>query len=294
MKDYFKYYITSSVIILLIFACLLMSIIIAKAQDNKQVMQKAPASVNIDGKLTEWSDSLALHDATTKLNYTIANDDSDLYVIAFVTDPQVKRKIMAGGITIAINTEGKKHKTFNMTYPVPDKVANFATLKDDANPDNFIRKPSLIESTSIRVSGFKDVESDIITTANTYGFKAALNFDDKHNLVYETAIPLKMLYLKPGKNNELAINISVNGIEHKDNKGQHGTGGSGRGGEMEGGGIGGGGGMSGGMSGGGRGMGGGSRGGSRGGNRGAGQYRSDPSGSSQATDFWVKLTLAPH
>ncbi|OCX51107.1 hypothetical protein BEL04_20555 [Mucilaginibacter sp. PPCGB 2223] len=267
----------------LLLSGLIISAISCFAQkDSKQYMQKAPADVNIDGKLTEWGDSLALYDIKTKLNYTIANNDTDLYVIAYVTDPKLRRKIMAAGITVSVNPEGKKHKTYSLTYPVPDGSAIFKPHTGDEDGED-IRKPTLLQSTSIRVTGFKNVESDVITTANTYGFKAAVKFDDKHNLVYETAIPIKMLNIKPGKNEELEINIQVNGVERP----------------VKGGGV-----ESGGMSGGGRGMGGGGMGaggmgGGRGGRHGGGNMagglgRPDASGMSEASDFWVKLALNTH
>jgi hypothetical protein len=273
-----------------IIALLLSFAIQAKSQDKKPTMQRAPANVNVDGKLTEWGDSLALYDIKSRLNYTVANDDSNLYVVAFVTDRQLKRKIMAGGITISVNSEGKKHKTYSITYPLPSSKAVFSKSDDDDDAEDS-QPPSLLESTSIKVVGFKDVESDVITTSNTYGFKAAVKFDDKHNLIYETAIPLKMLYMKHTKNNDLAINIAINGVQ-RPSGGSHSGGGSG----MEGGGIGGGGGMGG--SGGGMGGGGGRRGGGGGGGGhrggGGGQQQGDKSGMSESTDFWVELALAPH
>jgi hypothetical protein len=266
--------------------------------DQNPFMQKAPANVKVDGKLTEWGDSLAMYDSKTKLNYTIANDDTMLYVAAFVTDRQLKRKIMAGGITISVNGQGKKNKAGSITYPIPDKTAFVAPRNHDDNTDDAPR-PSLIEATSIRISGFKEVESDVITTSNTYGFNAALGFDDKHNLVYETAIPLKLLHIKKGKNNLslLAVNIAINGMEKpKDGGGDSEQGGGGRrgGGGMEGGGIGGGGGMGGGGMSGGGGRGGGGMGGGRGGNRGGGGQTGDKSSFSQTTDFWVELALTSH
>lgn len=241
-------------------------------------MQKAPADVNVDGRLTEWGDSLALYDIKTKLNYTIANNDTDLYIIAYVTDPKLRRKIMAAGITVSVNPEGKKHKTFSFTYPVPDGKAIFKPHAGDDDGED-VQKPSLLQSTTIKVAGFKEVESDVITTNNTYGFKAAVRFDDKHNLVYETAIPIKMLNIKPGKNDELEINVQVNGIE-RPAKGEG----------AEGGGMDGGRGMGGGSRGG-DGMGG-SRGGRHGGGApGGGQGKSDPSGMGETTDFWIKMAL---
>jgi hypothetical protein len=261
--------------------------IIAYAQDKKPSVQRAPANVLVDGKLTEWGDSLALYDAKSKLNYTIANDDTMLYVTAYITDKQMRRKIMAGGITISVNGEGKKHKTYSMTYPIPNKSVFMSRNSEESGDD--APRPSLIESTSIRVAGFKDVESEVITTANTYGFRASIGFDAQHNMVYETAIPLKMLYLKQGKKviNQLAINIAINGMQRPagTENGQR------RGGGMEGGGIGGGGGM-GGMGGGGGGGGHRGGGGGRGGNH-EGQSP-DKSAASETTDFWVELVLPKH
>lgn len=250
-------------------------------KDGKQYMQKAPANVNVDGMLTEWGDSLALYDVKTKLNYTIANNDTDLYVVAYITDPKLRRKIMAAGITVSVNPEGKKHKTYTLTYPVPDGKAIFKPHTGDDDGED-IKKPSLLQSTTIKVAGFKDVESDVITTANTYGFKAAIKFDDKHNLVYETAIPIKMLNIKPGKNDELEINIQVNAIERPAKGEAAESGGMGSGGP----GMGGRGGMDGGGRGGRRGRG--------GANTGGGQSRTDSSGMGEETDFWVKMALNTH
>ena len=247
-------------------------------------MQKAPADVNVDGKLTEWGDSLALYDVKTKLNYTIANNDTDLYVIAYVTDPKLRRKIMAAGITISVNPEGKKHKIYSITYPVPDGSAIFKPRMGDDGSEPDIKKPSLLQSTSIKVTGFKEVESDVITTSNTYGFKAAVKLDNKHNLVYETAIPIKMLNFKSGKNDEFEINVQVNAIE-RPNKSE---GGEGQGGGMAGGRSMGGGGMGG--MGGGRG----GRHGGAGGGMGGSQGRSDASDVGEATDFWIRLALNTH
>ncbi|MBW4890174.1 hypothetical protein KXQ82_10625 [Mucilaginibacter sp. HMF5004] len=280
MKNYFKYFITTSVAILITVALLLLLIMDTHAQGNNPQIQKAPDNVSVDGSIKEWGDSLALYDEKTKLNYAIADNDSDLYVAISAADRQVIHKIMAGGITVSVNPDGKKSKKYNLTYPIPDKNAIFTRpTADNDDSQELNRPPSLIQSTSIKVSGFKDVESDVITTANTYGFKAAVKFDDKHNLGYEIAIPLKFLYLKSNKANELAINISINGMEKPKKDGRP------EGGGMEG--IGGSGG--GGFGGGGGRMGGGGR---RGGRLGGGsQDQQNKSDMNQSEDFWVKLTL---
>jgi hypothetical protein len=260
--------------------------------DDVPAMQRAPRNVQVDGKMTEWGDTLAMYDPKTKLNYTVANDDSNIYVCAFVADAPTKHKIMNAGITVSINSEGKKNKTYSLTYPLAEKPT-LASAKS-GYPDDEEQKPrSLLASTSIKVAGFKDVESDVITTSNTYGFKAALGFDDKHDLVYETAIPLKWLDIKPNKKKptEFAVNITINGIERPDNGARQSKGGLEPGGIGGGGGMGGGGFGGGGMSGGGMGGGGRRGGGGRGGNMG-GQQGQNKSSNSEPEDFWVKMVLA--
>jgi hypothetical protein len=284
MKEYFKYFISTSVAILITVALLLLVIMDTHAQGNEPQIQRAPGSVSIDGAIKEWGDSLALYDDKTKLNYTVAVDDTDLYVIVFSGNRQVSHKIMAAGITVSVNPDGKKNKKYSLTYPLPDKNTIFKRPAEGDDDDAGQNKAlSLIQSTSIKVEGFKDVESDVITTANTYGFKAAVKFDDKHNLGYEIAIPLKFLNLKPGKNKEFAINITVNGVTRPQQQNRRGEGGGTEG-------IGGSGGFGGGGMGGGRMGSGGGRGG-RGGRSSAGQSQQSDGSMGQAEDFWVKVAL---
>jgi uncharacterized membrane protein YgcG len=274
MNNYFKYFITSSVIILMVVAFILLAIMDTRAQGNKPAMQKAPASVNVDGHIKEWGDSLAFYNDKTRLNYTIANNDTDLYVVIFSSDRQTIHKILAGGITVAINPDGKKNKKYSLTYPLPDKASAFPPHSNTGDGGDQNQQPSLLQSTGIKAEGFKGLESDVMTTANTYGFKAAVKLDDKHNLGYEIGIPLKFLNLKPGKNTNVAINISVNGIERPTprRESNEGIGGSGR------------------MSGGGFGGGGGRMGGGRNGRTG-GQAPQSPSELSKSEDFWINVTM---
>ena len=264
----------------------------AQTSDKLEIVQ-APVNVKVDGRMEEWGDSLAYYNKDTKLSYAIAKNDTALYIAVTAADRQVKRKIMMAGITVTVNTEGKKHKMYSLTYPLPDNNGSgaFGRGKSDDTAANFQPKPSLLQTTSLKVEGFKDVESDVITTANTYGFKAAYKFDNHHNLVYEIAIPLNMLNLKP-KNKELAVNIMVNGVTRPSNpnKGNNSFGGGGMRGEGGGMGMGGGMGGSGGMGGGRGGRGGGNRGGEGSGDSGESK-QGQSAEMAQSADFWIRAEL---
>ncbi len=169
-----------------------------KTDAIQQEIPKAPANVAIDGELTEWGDTLSLYNKENRLKYTIATDNNNLYVVAYIKDREVKQKIMAGGITIAINTEGKKRKTYSVTYPAPVD-------------DNTDQAAMIGRAHTFKVDGFKGVD-DKIKLPDEHGFNGLYTFDENGGLAYETAIPLKLLNIKPGVNN-VFINIRLNGVE---------------------------------------------------------------------------------
>jgi hypothetical protein len=91
-----------------------------KLKDVQEGSLWAPAGVKADGKLVEWNDSFQAYNKATKLYYTISNDEKNIYLAIKSTDAMNNNKIVAGAITIAINTEGKKktENTYKITYPV--------------------------------------------------------------------------------------------------------------------------------------------------------------------------------
>jgi hypothetical protein len=285
------------------------------AQEGKLKNVQAEAgvwspTVNVDGNLKEWNDSFQAYNKQTKLFYTMSNDDQFLYLVVKSIDIPNNNKIAAGGITLVINTEGKKKDKdgFSVTYPVVTRPS-FGPGGPGGGPGGFgggrppggfgggrggffgnqpdsaalaKRHQQTIENAKeIKVLGFKDVADTLISVYNEYSIKAGIGYDKVGNYDYELAIPLKLLNLTPGNNLSIAYNIKVNGIVLPANFGPPGM----RGGD--GGGMGG---FGGGGDGGGRGGFGGGPGGPPGGFGG-------PGGAGIAemlspTDFWGKYTLA--
>ncbi len=95
-----------------------------KLKDVQEVSLWAPTGVKADGKLVEWNDSFQAYNKATKLYYTISNDEKNIYLAIKSTDAMNNNKIVAGAITIAINTEGKKktENTYKITYPVIEPI----------------------------------------------------------------------------------------------------------------------------------------------------------------------------
>lgn len=72
--------------------------------------QRAVPNVKIDGKLNEWGTEFKAYNKATKVFYTMANDDKNLYLILQSVDFTNTNKIEAGGITLVINTTNKKKR----------------------------------------------------------------------------------------------------------------------------------------------------------------------------------------
>jgi hypothetical protein len=253
-----------------------------KINNVQQASIAAPAGLKIDGKLNEWGTALQAYNKSTKLGYTLANDDQAIYLAIKSTDAANINKILAGGISFTINTAGKKKDkdAFVITYPVITQSGGRGMGRgrrgsgQDA-PDSVEilaqHKQALAACKVISAIGFKDITDTLISIYNEYSIKAAANFDDKGNFIYELAIPFKMLLLSAGNPTEIAYQIKVNGMQMGGGMGMVKVNGGGGGGVRISGNGGGGGGF-GGFS---------------------GRDDSDANDMMTPTDFWGKYMLAP-
>ncbi|OCX51106.1 hypothetical protein BEL04_20550 [Mucilaginibacter sp. PPCGB 2223] len=226
-----------------------------------QILPKAPADVNIDGQLGEWNETSFIYNNESKIKYIVSSDDNYLYLTANLDQRAIRQKVLGAGVTLSINTEGKKKKSFSLTYPVPVTDDNL----------NYMEKQHA-RQTHAKASGFKGVDDDMVLP-DPHGFKAAFAFKDEGGMGYEVAIPLKALNMKPGTSS-LNINITINALDKPSMGGDapatSPAGGGGRGGSR----------------------GGGGRGGSRPPSGAPGDARDDtPADLYTATEFWLTYTL---
>ena len=258
-----------------------------KAQDVL-IIPTSTVPVKIDGKLLEFSDSLSNYDKSTKLYYAFTHDQNNLYVFLKSNKQMEQNKIMAGGISVSVNATGKKKAISAITFPIVDRTAMMAEMRNRGNRNSEntaqktpeerakerteMRQKMLTRLKEIKATGFNDITVESISIYNTYGIKTGINYNDKNALIYELAIPLKLVGLDAASTNEFAINIKLNGIEMPENN----NGGGGFGGESSGEGV-----RGYGSGGGGRYSGGG----------GSGQGGSDYLSLFSPTEFWVKAKL---
>lgn len=183
----------------------------------------APANVKIDGKTTEWGDKFQAYNKATELFYTIANDNENLYLTVQATEALIARKIIAGGLTLTLNSadKAKKNKKVTITYPVFDSKnppnINLKKNTDDMFPLEYdiyiyeLNEAFVKKSKEIKLSGISAINDTLISVYNDHKIKAMGAFDDKKHYTYELALPLKYIQPVIGAQSTIGYTITLNG-----------------------------------------------------------------------------------
>ena len=229
-----------------------------------------------DGNLNEWELPLRFFDLKTKLNYTISNDNKNLYFCIRSTEATEIAKMVRAGIFIYIDTTGKRKKDIGINYPL--RLESSGNKKPEGQSDmphqrsegGFLKRMSttLAGESQFSAIGFRSPVGGLMPLANTAGIKLSATIDSLGCFSYEAVIPFKTFYKETltasDSTHIFGITINLPALPMPPSSGGGGSGH--RGGGM--GGMGGGGMTGGGMGGGMHGGGGGYRGG--GGNYGGG------------------------
>lgn len=190
----------------------------AQKLPNTQSQSKwLPATVKIDGKLTEWNDTLMAFQKSNHLEYTIASDSTRLYLAFRSHDKATTAKIMAGGISMMINTSGKKTKNEGpeITFPVGNasysNVGGGALRQDFAIlTDSAAIVGAMVKFKEIRLTRVPEITDQTLSIYNEYGVKMQLRYA-AGALTGEYIIPLKLLGInKIGT--AFSYNIKLNGV----------------------------------------------------------------------------------
>ncbi len=224
-----------------------------KLPNKQEVSLRAPANVKVDGIYSEWGETLQAYNKGTELYYTIANDDDNLYLTVQAVNPRVVQKIIMTGLTLSVNSSGKKDEAHDpaVMFPLmsfvnskrvlmnagilPDvmhdhKASAVDTFMEAANKGltNNIKEIKVLNINSIvdTVLGvmtdkrpyFRNFSSfhqagRYIRINNNDGIKVMVHLDDKKVLTYELAIPLKYFGLSKGTQRKFSYNIKINGVE---------------------------------------------------------------------------------
>lgn len=182
--------------------------------DDFTINQWVEKSLNIDGKLDDWGDSLKNYNENTRFSYSIKNNGDMLYLAIKSQDKKNLNRILTRGISFSVNTEGKKKTGETVIFPILDRGVQLNKLTDVkiAGQTKNRQEQILTKITQIRVNGFADILDGPISMQNTYGISAAANFDDHEQMTVEIAIPFHLLKITDTQNPILCL-IEINGIK---------------------------------------------------------------------------------
>ena len=204
------------IITVLVIGCIaVFNLPIASAQKKAELINTkwAKTAVQADGSLNDWQDSLSLFNDATKLYYSLANDNNNIYLALRSSSREDLTKILAGGISFSANIESKKKDPPTVIFPVLDRTPGKNRNIKEQPEEQEMQKQVLARIKDIKVTGFKEIIDGGISLQNMYGIRASAAFDKNNNLVQEIIIPLSLLNLSIAKNELVTYNIKVNGLQ---------------------------------------------------------------------------------
>jgi hypothetical protein len=273
----------ASISIILLFSC--SKDVTNSLWHNKDIIQEKESG--------DLETPLRFFDAKSRLQYTVLNDNVNLYICVKAMEDMTQLKLMRSGLQIWIDTTGRNKKLINLSYPLPGEDSN--GKQSQGKDKNSAHNQFLLAHNDMMLTGFKPPVNGLVPLDNKFGIAVNVHWDSIGTMVYKARIPFSTFYresLTPRDVKKIfSITLIVPALARNSSPGSaasRGSRGGGSGGGMRGGM---GGGMGGGMRGG---MGGGMRGGGmRGGDASGGGYGSNGAGNlSSETTIKLNLRLA--
>lgn len=199
-----------------------------KLPDIQNSSVSVPVKLRIDGNLSEWPSSFAAENKRTNVYYSLSHDSQNLYLALKSVNDAAVAKIMLGGISLTINTMGKKKDddSFTITYPLITRNAartggqnrqrgsSAESSLSQAQKDSVTlvqRRTQLAGVKEIKVLGLAALTDSLISIYNEHGIKAVAKIADDGTYGYELAIPLGVLGISATTVKEVAYRIRLNG-----------------------------------------------------------------------------------
>jgi len=200
-----------------------------KLPNKQEASIWAPADIKIDGKADEWNNQFQAYNSSVDLYYTIANNDSLLYLGIRAEKPRIILKALSVGFCFTVYDN--KNNFEAVSYPVislkdgalitknlgikpadiiphkVDVVEKFIPGKSDsllAIVNNILQS----KAAKIRWQEKGSPDTSIIEN-NADDIRFAARFDSEGHLVYELAIPLKLLNISISGTKKIKYNIKL-------------------------------------------------------------------------------------
>ena len=161
----------------------------------------------IDGDSKDWPSPYPNYDAKAMVGYATSNDRQNLYISMETGDELTQMKILKQGMTVTIDTNGKKDGQLSINYPLENDNDDIdlrddpRTKKDSKGYEDRKLQQNIdkcIQSANqFSLEGFNDCNGGYIITQTTpCGIKIRARIDEYKQLVWEAVIPFRAIYNK--------------------------------------------------------------------------------------------------
>lgn len=200
------------------------SIGMSSCNSSKQVIStkwySSDSTIVVDGNLDEWERPLKESNEYTGVQYNTGNDAKNFYFCIRINDKTIQRRIMGLGLSVYLDTLGKRKEKIGIGYPLALTQKQIETISFQASKGSFkIDDRALDEAYAnicqeFELIGFveEDPEERIqVSNLASKELKTAMGFDHIGAMLCEFKIPLDQLFSGRVQYNEIiSIGIKVN------------------------------------------------------------------------------------
>ncbi|MCC3159607.1 hypothetical protein LJ737_20365, partial [Hymenobacter sp. 15J16-1T3B] len=214
-----------------------------------QLSRFIPTAPVTDGQASEWDNQLQT-DEHSHLQYQVVHDARTVYLRLKTGDAATQRRLLYQGLTVWLDTTGRHQQQFGVHFPLGGSMG--AAIRQHverpgAGPDTPADYQARLaqalagmhEMQLLKYKG--NLEPTMAETHTQLGLNVAAAFDASGNLVYELAVPLRLLYKRGSSyaaDKKPVVGLTLLGGQRPPGTGSYGAapgGGMGRGGARGGG-----------------------------------------------------------
>ena len=160
----------------------------------------------IDGQATEWTDSLE-YDANSKIQYQVLNDTRTMYLRIKINDAPTQAKFVFLGMVVWLDSTGRNQQQLGIRYPLATDLESLPrgqerpagamapSAAERLEEHQSRMRQVLLNAKEMELLNFRGNKEPVLADAQSLlGVKAALNLDAQGNVIYELAVPLRLIY----------------------------------------------------------------------------------------------------
>lgn len=163
-------------------------------------------NIQVDGDHRDWQNKLIEVD-DDKWSFGITKDSNKLWIAVHIKDPALREDALRNGIIVNISLTSKKKEGAQLIFPFPDRERVRALMQNEESDKSMLQRDILNSSRGYQLTGFSKVRDGLLSFDNTYGIKAKSKIDSSEHFLYESVIPLDLIYFEE---DVVAVQISIN------------------------------------------------------------------------------------